>query len=69
MAKNDKIRTYRTDRGQDRYDVNDYIAKRTGQTRTTVCYCRVSGKSQSDDLESQVEYMREKFREAEIIKD
>ena len=70
MAKNDKIRTYRTDGGQDRYDVNDYIAKRTGKpTRTTVCYCRVSGKSQSDDLESQVEYMQEKFPGAEIIKD
>ncbi len=69
MAKNDKIRTYRTDGGHYRYDVNDYIAKRTGQTLTTVCYCRVSGKSQSDDLESQVEYMREKFPEAEIIKD
>ena len=70
MAKNDKIRTYRTDGGQDRYDVNDYIAKRTRKpTRTTVCYCRVSGKSQSDDLESQVEYMQEKFPGAEIIKD
>ncbi len=42
---------------------------------TTVCYCRVSGKGQTDDsrsedrLESQVAYMRSKFPTAEIIRD
>ena len=64
-----KIRYIKTPGGQRRYDVQGYIDSQTGSDTTTVCYCRVSEKGQSDDLESQSEYMRSKFPTAEIIKD
>ena len=35
----------------------------------TVCYCRVSSPKPRDDLERQIEFMREKHPQAEIIKD
>jgi len=34
-----------------------------------VCYCRVSSYQQKDDLQRQVEYIGDKYPEAEIIKD
>ena len=54
---------------QRRYDVQGYIDSQTESDITAVCYCRVSGKSQTDVLESQVESMRSKFPTAAIIKD
>lgn len=35
----------------------------------TVCYCRVSSYKQKDDLQRQVEFMRELYPHAKIIKD
>src|SRR5437016_815438 len=37
--------------------------------RKGVCYCRVSTRAQADDLRRQVQSMREKFPEFEIIQD
>ncbi len=55
------------DSGQRRYDVKDYIGQ--NEQIQTICYCRVSGYKQKDDLQRQVEYMQGKFPEAEIVKD
>ena len=46
-----------------------YIDEQTGTDITTIGYCRVSGKGQSDDLASQVAYLQKHYPEAEIIKD
>ena len=46
-----------------------YLDAQTGTDITTVGYCRVSGKGQSDDLASQVTYLQKHYPEAEIIKD
>ena len=50
---------------QRRYDVDSYL----GQSRPaqTVCYCRVSSKKQSADLDRQVSFMRERYPDAEIV--
>ncbi len=76
LANAGKIGHIKTPGGQRRYDVQGYIDSQaeslipSGQTDvTTVCYCQVSGKGQTDALESQVSYMRSKFPTAEIIKD
>lgn len=62
-----KIETIRTTAGQRRYDVDKYLGKPLKVE--TVCYCRVSSYKQKDDLDRQVEFMREKFPEARIVKD
>ena len=46
-----------------------YIDAQTETDIVTIGYCRVRGKSQSDDLASQVAYLRKHYPEAEIIKD
>ena len=69
LAENGTISTIRTPGGQRRYDVQGYLDAQTDTTLTTIGYCRVSGKSQSDDLASQVAYLQKHYPEAEIIKD
>ncbi len=69
LAENGTISTIRTPGGQRRYDVQGYLDAQTDTTLTTIGYCRVRGKSQSDDLASQVAYLQRHYPEAEIIKD
>lgn len=69
-----KIRTIRTPSGFRNYSMDD-IKKIIGSNvvkysiKRRICYCRVSSKKQSDDLERQEEYMKEKFPNHEIISD
>lgn len=37
--------------------------------RRKICYCRVSTRNQKDDLKRQIEYMRGKYPDYELIKD
>ena len=69
LAENGTISTIRTPGGQRRYDVQGYLDAQTDTTLTTIGYCRVRGKSQSDALASQVAYLQRHYPEAEIIKD
>ena len=69
LAENGTISTIRTPGGQRRYDVIGYLDEQTGTDITTIGYCRVSGKGQSDDLASQVAYLQKHYPDAEIIKD
>ena len=69
LAENGTISTIRTPGGQRRYDVQGYLDAQTGTDITTVGYCRVSGKGQSDALASQVAYLQKHYPEAEIIRD
>lgn len=66
-ADSGKIKHIRTASGQRRYDVRDYLGK--NRDMQTVCYCRVSSSKQKDDLQRQVEYLQNRFPEAEIVKD
>ncbi len=69
LAKAGKIDFIMSPGGQRRYDVDGYIRSQKQTNGSTICYCRVSGKGQSDHLASQVEYMRSRFPDAEIITD
>jgi predicted site-specific integrase-resolvase len=66
-ADNGEINCIRTKSGQRRYDVDSYIGKST--TSTIICYCRVSSHKQRDDLERQVEFLRNQYPNAEFVKD
>lgn len=66
-ANEGKIPHIKTESGQRRYDVDAFLGKQT--TTIAICYCRVSSPKQRDDLERQVNFMREKYHQAEIIKD
>ena len=64
------VRTSRilgTKGSQRRYDVDSYLGQ--SSPAQTVCYCRVSSKKQSADLDRQVAFMRERYPDAEIIRD
>ncbi len=63
-----KIKAIKTPSGHRRYSIQE-IEQAAGlpKTTTTVCYGRVSSHSQRDDLERQIELLRSKFPEAEIV--
>lgn len=66
-AKNGKIKHITTASGQRKYAVDSFLGK--AAECVTICYCRVSSYKQKDDLHRQVEFMRERYANAEIIKD
>lgn len=67
MADTNKIKYYKTESGQRRYDVDNYLGSKN--EIKTICYCRVSSYKQKDDLQRQIEFMSERFPGAEIVKD
>ncbi len=69
MERAGEITCIRTGGGHRRYDVQSFIDAQIGTDIITIGYCRVSGKSQSDDLASQVAYLQQHYPDAEIIKD
>ena len=62
-----KIPHYRNSAGQRLYDVDAYL--RGSIPAETVCYCRVSSARQRDDLQRQVDFMRERYPDARIVTD
>ncbi|MBD2554591.1 IS607 family transposase [Limnothrix sp. FACHB-708] len=62
-----KIETIRNEAGQRLYNVESYGRKATRSI--VVCYCRVSSAKQRDDLARQVQFMRDRYPDAEIIQD
>ena len=66
-ADNGLIPFIRTQSGQRRYDVEAY--KQQTATPTLICYCRTSSPSQKEALANQVQYMRDRYPNAEIITD
>lgn len=63
-----KLRAIRTPGGQRRFILEE-VEKIGGMPRTirTVCYGRVSTHSQQDDLQRQLEHLRTRYPEAEVI--
>ena len=66
-ADDGKINHIRTPHGQRLYDVDGFLS-RSG-TRARIVYCRVSSRNQRDDLKSQIEFMRVRFPNHELIED
>jgi len=50
-------------------DNKDIVGNDFELPKKNICYCRVSSKKQSEDLERQIEYMKQKFPCHEIIYD
>jgi putative resolvase len=72
-AEDGKIRYLRPGNGKRIYNIQD-IAKHFGvipkqQEHYTVCYARVSSNHQKQDLQRQIDLLREQYPEARIIKD
>lgn len=63
-----KITTMRTASNQRRYDLSPFIEEEKKVTKQ-ICYCRVSSAKQRDDLERQVNFMKEKFPKSEVVTD
>jgi putative resolvase len=63
-----KLKAIRTPGGQRRFIIEE-VEKVAGMPRTvrTVCYGRVSTHSQQDDLQRQLEHLRTRYSEAEVI--
>ena len=68
-----KIECVRLPSGKRLYNIQKYLIDRNINSTTSngkkVCYCRVSSQSQSDDLERQVNFMKERYPDHEIISD
>ncbi|KAM3100465.1 recombinase family protein [Phormidesmis sp. 146-12] len=62
-----KINYIKNEAGQRLYDVESY--RRDAVSPAIVCYCRVSRSKQRDDLVRQVEFMRERYPDSEILQD
>ena len=64
-----KIKTVRT-AGQTRlYDISLVVGEETQRKPSVILYCRVSTAKQKIDLERQIEYMRKKYPEGEVVTD
>ena len=64
-----KIAFIQTKGRQYRYPKKDIITPTENRSQTNFCYCRVSTRSQSDDLQRQVDFFRDRFPNHVIIKD
>ena len=53
------------------YNLDKYLREKSimKKEKRKVCYCRVSSAKQKEDLERQINYMKQKYPEYEIIKD
>ena len=64
-ADNGQIPSIRTPAGNRLFDIAAWIRP----VAATICYARVSGPKQKDDLERQVEWLRQRYPQAEFVKD
>ncbi|MEG3880955.1 IS607 family transposase [Microcoleus sp. herbarium7] len=62
-----QIKSIKNGAGQRLYDVDSY--QKDGRVYSVICYCRVSSAKQKDDLVRQVEFMRQRYPDSEIIQD
>lgn len=65
-ANQEKIKYFKTQAGQRLYDVDSLL---NNKKKHNICYCRVSSSKQKDDLERQVEYVKNRYPNHEVITD
>lgn len=70
LADSGQIEFIKTPSGQRHYNVESFIRNSISlDTRRSICYCRVSSRKQSNDLEHQIQFMRAKYPNHEYISD
>lgn len=67
-ANEEKITAVKTVGGHRRYDLNEVVIRKCTPKRN-VCYCRVASNKQKEDLARQINTMKLKYPEYEIISD
>ncbi len=70
MAKRGEIETLEVGKRQ-LYNLDKFLRNKgvINKIKRKICYCRVSSNKQKEDLERQINYMKEKYPNYEIIKD
>ena len=69
-ADNGLIPSIRTPGGVRLYNISGFLDKKSSaNSAKSICYCRVSSKGHTNDLERQVKFMSEQFPEHTIISD
>jgi predicted site-specific integrase-resolvase len=69
------IQSFRsTDKGHRRYNIQEFLSKRNKQEeppiiKKNICYCRVSSRNQKEELKNQIEYLKSKYPNHDIITD
>lgn len=72
FANSGKIEYIRTPAGQRIYNLEKFVNSHISlevTSKINICYCRVSTLKQRNDLERQIEYMRAKYPNYEIVSD
>lgn len=64
-----KISYIKTKGGQYRYPKKDIVAPEENTLKKNFCYCRVSTRGQSDDLQRQAEFFADRYPDHIIIRD
>ncbi len=70
--KNNLIEVIKSSSGYRKYNIEKFIKDRSNQDinkRINICYCRVSGIGQKEDLNRQANFLKEQFPEHTLIKD
>jgi predicted site-specific integrase-resolvase len=70
--RNGLISTIRSQGGKRFYNIKKYIMDNNleeSEPKKKICYCRVSSQNQKSDLDNQVQFMKEKYPNHEIIMD
>jgi len=68
LKNNNLIETIKIN-GRTLYNISKYITKQLKQNKRNICYCRVSSAKQKNDFKRQIEYMKNKYKNHEIISD
>lgn len=71
MAIRNEINHIRTDTGRYLFDISKFIKRGNPeiQKRKKICYARVSSRGQKSDLQNQIQFLKEKYPDSEIIFD
>lgn len=70
MVKRGEIETLKIGK-RNLYNLDKFLRDKgvTNKKKQKICYCRVSSNKQKEDLERQINFMKEKYPDYEIIKD
>lgn len=68
-AKQGRINFFLTPAGHRRYDLSPFLHSTEKKNGAKICYCRVSTKKQSHDLDNQVAFCKKQFPNHEVVAD